>query len=369
MTNRAIRIATTAAVAVATGAGALLVPGSAHAAPTYRVSSAPAGVVSGGELAIDQGRKRLFIADNNASMRTTGKDFIPSNDPVRPAVSVFDTATQRPVRRIDLSNQPGGLMMIGSVPLIPTAQVPDGIAIDPKRGRVLVTNAHASGLTVFNMSATKVGPGNLIDLPTSHPMGAVANTDYGRFYVGLNGTNKVAIVNTATGRLVGEIPNLYKASFLDVDLSRNRLYVGNADYEAKKNNFVAVIDMRTNRVIKKITTQSNSRPKVDPTTGKIWASSFDTGKISIIDPVSLRIVKTINTGTTPAKLAIDAQRRLVYTANLQKKSITVINADTGAILATIPTGKAIHTVVVDQSTGVVYGTQHIGRNLTILTPR
>lgn len=348
---------------------AVLVPGTASAAPSYTVTSVPAGVISGGELALDAGRKQLFIADNNAPMRTTGKDIIPGTQPVQPKVEVFSTATKKPVRSIDLSNQPGGMMMIGPVELIPTPQVPDGIAIDSKRGRVLVTNAHASGITVFGMNDKRVGPGNLTPMPYSHPMGAVADTRTGRFYVGLNGHGKVAVFNSSTGRLLYQIPDLYKASFLDIDTSRNHLYVGNADYEAKKDNFVAVLDLRTNKVIKKITTPSNSRPKVDPTTGRIWASSFDTGKISIIDPTSLTIVKTIDTKTSPAKLAIDAKRRLVYSADLQKKSITVYNADSGAILTTVPTGVAIHTIVVDQATGTVYGTQHIGKNLTILTPR
>ncbi|GAA3023734.1 hypothetical protein GCM10010528_02210 [Gordonia defluvii] len=357
-----------AAVALAT---LLLLPSPAHAAPPrYQVSMVPAGVASGGELALDQHRHELFVADNNAPMRTTGNDVIPSETPVTPAVSVFDTTTRRPVRSIDLSNQPGGLMMIGPVELIPTPQVPDGLAIDPKRGRVLVTNAHAGGITVFDINAKRVTPRNLTPLPYSHPMGAVANPVTGRFYVGLNGTGKVAVFDSGSGRLVGDIPNLHKASFVDIDVPRNRLYVGNADYEAKTNNFVAVVDLRTNRVIKKIATPSNSRPKVDPTTGRIWANSFDTGKISIIDPVSLQIVTTIDTRTTPSKIAIDAQRRRVYAANLQKKSITVISADSGAILATVPTGTAaVHTIVVDQASGVAYGTQHIGNKLTILTPR
>ncbi|MFT4202015.1 YncE family protein [Gordonia sp. (in: high G+C Gram-positive bacteria)] len=369
MTLRHTRLARTGSVVAAVAVSTVVVlPASAHAAPGYALSSVPAGVVSGGEIALDQGRQQIFIADNNDSMRTTGSNFIPSDHPVKPKVEVFSTTANRPVRGIDLSNQPQGLMMIGPVELIPAAQVPDGLAIDPKRGRVLVTNAHASGVTVFGMNARAVTPRNLTSIRYSHPMGAVVNPTTGRFYVGLNGTGKVGIFSSA-GRLVGEIPNLNKASFLDVDASRNRLYVGNADYEAKKDNFVAVIDLRTNRIIKKIKTPSNTRVKVDPSTGRVWANSYDTGKISIIDPNSLRVVQTIDTKTTPAKLAIDSSRRRVYSANLQKKSITVFNADTGAILATIPTGKAApHTVAVDQATGVVYASQHIGSKLIVLRP-
>ncbi|QKT06678.1 YncE family protein [Gordonia sp. X0973] len=368
MDRRLLRSSLTAAAVAVTASTALLSPiAPAGAAPRFAVSSVPAGVASGGELALDQGRNRLFIADNNDSLRTRGSDFIPSPDPVRPKVEVFDTTTNRPVRSIDLANQPGGMMMIGGAELIPVKQVPDGLAIDSRRGRVLVTNAHASGITVFGMDDKRVGPGNLTSLPKSHPMGAVADPATGRFYVGLNGADKVAVFSSA-GRHIGDIGNLYKASFLDVDAGRNRLYVGNADYEAKKNNFVAVVDLRTGRVIKKIPTPSNSRPKVDPTTGRVWAASFDTGKISIIDPASLRVVRTIDTKTSPSKIAFDAGRRLAYTANLQKKTITVLNADSGAIVATLPTGAAVHTVVVDQKTGIVYGSQHISGKLTVVRP-
>ncbi len=347
----------------------LLTPALAHAEPAYQVASVPAGVTSGGELALDPERHQLFIADNNDPFRTTGKDVLLGEFPVTPQVTVFSTAKNKPVRSIDLANQPWGAMMIGSTELVPTPQVPDGLAIDPVRGRVLVTNAHASGVTVFGMDDKAVSPRNLTALPTSHPMGAVADTVRGRFYVGLNGTGKVAVFDSASGRHLRDIPNLNKASFLDVDQSRDRLYVGNADYQEKKDNFVAVIDLKTQRVIKKIVTPSNSRPKVDPATGRVWAASFDTGKISIIDPDSLTITQTIDTRTSPSKVAIDAQRRRVYTANLQKKSITVLDADSGAILATVPVGKAVHTIVVDPQTGVVYGTQHISGQLTVVTPR
>lgn len=349
---------------------ALNAPVASAAPSSYSVSTASAGVASAGELALDQSRDELFITDNNArAMSSGGSNFSFSKYPVKPKVTVFSIKSRKVVRSIDLSDQPLGMMLFGPVPLLPVEQSPDGIAIDPKRGRVIVTNAHANGVTSFNMSARRVTPANLLSLPSTHPMGVLANAATGRTYVALNNADKVLILNTSTGRSIGEIGGIYHPSFLDVDNSRHRLYVGNADYIDKKQNFVAVVDTRTNRVIKKITTPSNSRVKVNPVTGDVWANSYDTGKISVIDSNTLQIKRTIETNTTPNKLVFDATRRLAYTANLQKRTVTVLDASSGAILRVIPTGAPVHTIVVDDRTGIVYGTQHMGGNLTIITPK
>ncbi|MGV9712564.1 YncE family protein [Gordonia sp. NPDC003424] len=336
--------------------------------PTFRVSSIPAGVTSGGELAIDTGRNKLFITDNDFVLATTGGTNVQINPKkVDPKVTIFGLRAQRPVGAISYIGQPWGVMPFGPVPVVPTPQVPDGIGLDTTHGRVVSTASHANGITIVDMNATTTSAANLISLPLAHPMGVAVNGAASRAYVALNSKNAVTIIDTGTRRQVGEIPGIYAPSFMALDNSRHRLYVGNADYMAKKTNYVAVVDTRTNAVIKKIPTPSNSRPAVDPATGRVFAASFDTGKISVIDPNSLTVVNTIATGTSPNKVAIDGQRRLVYTSNLQKRTITVIDADTQRVLTTVPVGVPVHTIVVDPKTGTVYGTQHQLGKLTVLT--
>ena len=335
---------------------------------TFRVSSTPAGVNSGGELALDPVRHSLFITDNDFVMSTKGGTDV-SFDPhvVTPKVTVLRTTTQRPVRSIDFSPQPWGMMPIGNAPIIPTPQVPDGISLDIRRGRIVVSNSHANGITVADMSATTTSAKNLISVPNTHPMGSVVDTAAGKAYVALNNAGRVAVISTVTGRKISEIGGIAWPSFVDIDAGRHRLYVGNADYLSKKTNYVAVVAPRTTTVIKRFSTPPNTRPKVDPVTGRVFAASFDTGKIMVIDPRSLTITKTVNTRTSPSKLAIDATRRLVYTANLQKRTITVLDADTARIIATVPTNAPVHTIVVDPDTGKVYGTQHQSGRLTIVS--
>ncbi|MCS3878230.1 YncE family protein [Gordonia amarae] len=335
---------------------------------SFRVSSVPAGVGSGGELAYDNSRRSLFITDDDFVMSTKGGSDV-SFDPhvVKPKVTVFSTATRRPVRSIDFTPQPWGMMPVGNAPIIPTLQVPDGISLDTKRGKLVVSNSHANGVTVVDMSARTTSARNLVSVPNMHPMGSVVDTTTGRAYVALNNASRVAVISTVTGRKIAEIGGIAWPSFVDLDAKRHRLYVGNADYLNKKTNYLAVVDTRTDKVIKRITTPSNTRPKVDPATGRIFAASFDTGKLLVIDPDSLTVSKTVATSTSPNKLAIDAQRRLVYSANLQKRTITVLDADSAKVIATVPTGAPVHTIAVDPATGAVYGTQHQSGRLTIVS--
>ena len=345
-------------------------PGSPVAAAgwSFRVSSVPAGVGSGGELAFDDSRRSLFITDDDFVMSTKGGSDV-SFDPhvVKPKVTVFSPDSRRPVRSIDFTPQPWGMMPVGNAPIIPTPQVPDGISLDAKRGKLVVSNSHANGITVVDMSARTTSAKNLVAVPNMHPMGSVVDNAAGRAYVALNNASRVAVISTVTGRKISEIGGIAWPSFVDLDAKRHRLYVGNADYLTKKTNYLAVVDTRTDKVIKRISTPSNIRPKVDPVTGRIFAASFDTGKLLVIDPDSLTVSKTVTTGTSPNKLAIDAQRRLVYTANLQKRTITVLDADSATIIATVPTGAPVHTIAVDPKTGAVYGTQHQSGRLTIVS--
>lgn len=368
--NRVRNVMGVAAVATATTL-ALVAPAAAHAAPTsgwtFTVSSAPAGLKSGSELALDSGSHDLFITDADSAIGSRGgTNFSINTKPTNPKVAVFDIDTRRTTRTISFAGQPLGVLYAGPVPLMPINQVPDGIALDTKRHRVVTSNSHANGISIFPMNARTTGPANLISVPGGHPMGIAINEANGIAYVALNYINQLAMVDTNTRREIRRIPT-FAPSFVDLDTARHRLYIGNADND-KRNNYLAVLDIRTNTIIKKIPTPANARPKVDPVTGRIYAGSFDTGKVLVIDPQTLRVIKTIETNGSPNKLAIDAQRRLIYLSNLQKRSLTVISLDTNQVITTVPVNAPIHSIVVDPRTGTVYGTQHQAGNLSIIKP-
>ncbi|NNG95776.1 YncE family protein [Gordonia araii NBRC 100433] len=338
----------------------------------YNVASIPAGVTEGAELAIDPGRRSVFIADGddyNQKDDTVGA-VVPYPHQLRPKVAVVNLDSRRVKRTIDYAPLPNGRTTMGPL-TVPMPQVPVGLAVDPARGRVLTTSARAGGAAIVDMGATRARPSDMIrtSIPLKHVMGVAADPVSGRAYIANSNADAVMVVDTATRGELAVIRGVYRPSLLSVDPGRGRVYVGNADTKAKKTNYVAVIDAKTNAVVKKIATAPNSRPSVDPATGRVYAASFATGEIAVIDPDTLTVAKRIRTGTTPVNVAIDAQRRLAYTANLFKRSITVIDLDSDRVVATVPTARRPHTVAVDPRTGLVLATEFQSPNLTVLTAK
>ncbi|MBD0021639.1 YncE family protein [Gordonia pseudamarae] len=335
-----------------------------YAAPawTFSVGQAPTGLTTAGQLALDQKRGRFFITNNTFPVQTEKGISFPD---ARPRVAVFSTSAQRTVRTIDLSGQPPGVYHYGPLP-VPMAQIPDGIALDTTNRRVVTTNAHSEGITVFGMNDKAVTEKNLIPVPGGHPMG-VATDNAGRAWVALYSQDTILVLDTATRRVVGRI-NAFHPTLMAFDAKRHRLYVGNNDYDRKKRNFLTVLDTRTNRIITQIPTTPNARPAIDSATGRIVTVSFISGQVQLIDPDSLTVVATRETGATPSSVVVDAQRRLVYATTLKGKTLYVFDADSLKVVATKAIPGEIHTLALDPGPGLVYGTQNEKATMMVVRP-
>lgn len=338
----------------------------------FGLSSIAAGVNEGAELAIDPVRRKIFVADgDDYFQRYDVIDYVlPYPHVLMPKVSVLDVDSRRVLRAIDYTGLPLAPMKYGPL-TIPVPHTPNGVALDTKRGLVITTTARGEQAAVVDMSARAAKRSDLAvgRDPLKHAMGVAVDTDLGRAYIGSWDSNQIVVVDTATRREITTINGVYKPTMVAVDSERHRAYVGNADYEAKKINFLTVVDTRTNRVVKKIATAPNSRPSVDPTTGRIYLASFVTGEIAVIDPDSLNVVGRIQTKSTPVNVAIDEKRRLAYTANLFKRTISVVDLASNKVIATLKTRARPHTIAVDPKTGAAFATEFQSSRLTVVSPR
>lgn len=155
--------------------------------------------------------------------------------------------------------------------------------------------ASSKPLTMFdsgNMAALKSIP---VD---GNPDGLTLDAAAHRVYVLSHSNPSITAINTADGAVIGTV-NLDAAVEETVSDGKGHLYVALEDKDA-----VGVVDANTMTV---------------------------TGRYPLTGPDGIR-------GGTPAGLALDAKRRVLFVACRNPAVMVMMNADTGAILTTLPIG-------------------------------
>jgi YVTN family beta-propeller protein len=78
---------------------------------------------------------------------------------------------------------------------------------------------------------------------------------------------------------------------------------------------------------------------IDPAIAKAFVTNFNDGTVSVIDINTLAVVATVAVGPSPRRIIADAATHRVYIANATTPgTVTVLNGATNAIVATIPVG-------------------------------
>jgi YVTN family beta-propeller protein len=200
------------------------------------------------------------------------------------------------------------------------------------------------------------------------------DADNGRLYV--THSSALHILDLATLRPVAELDGLKAAHGVALDTARGHGFVTDGD-----SNAVVMFDLATDKAIKSIPAGKKPDSIVhDPASGMILAFNGDSEDVSVIDPVKATVVKTIklpngpefsqadskgmvwvnldegnaiaaiDTGTMtldhiiplpgcegPAPLAFDPANRVLF-SGCGNKVMTVTDADTGKVIATVPIG-------------------------------
>lgn len=300
-----------------------------HVAVTHR---------SGGELAFMPGRGLVATVDRH------GAGDAPT---LRPSISLVDARRGRQVGTVGLWDLPWATGADG----LRLPHVPSGLDAHAPSGTLVTTNSAAGTITVTNVAASSARASDLVAVGP-HPFGVEVDRRGRIAYVASYLEHRVDVVDLSARRVVDRITGLRYPTKLALDERRGRLYVGNADRPPGAAHAIGVVDLATRQVIGAVPVGANSRPAVDPRTGTVYAASFATGRIAVIDPDRLGASPgQIETRTTPHGIGVDHRRGLLYAPNLLANTVTVLDARRRAVVTTVPVGGVPLGVDIDHARG------------------
>ncbi len=191
----------------------------------------------------------------------------------------------------------------------------------------------------------------------------VMSSDRRRLYVSMPATGQVAVVDTASWKVVTNIPAGTNPSRLALQNDGKYLWVGNDASNADSG--VTVIDTATLKVVNWMPTGLGHHEIVLSSDDRsAFVTNKQSGTVSVVDVRRLARNRDLKVGAHPVSLAFSSLSQAIYVASEGDGSISAFSQTSFASLARMETAPGIRTVRVtpdgryafaaNQSNGLVY---------------
>lgn len=233
----------------------------------------------------------------------------------------------------------------------------DYLHFDAATNRVYI----ARGTDVVVMNAATGGKiGTLAGLPGSH--GVAVDPVSGLVYADSAAKSVVIAFNPKTFKPVASIPVLADADGMAYDPASRQIFVAGGDA-----NGVTPINPATNKAGPMIALGGSPEFLAADGAGALYVNVNDKDQIVRIDTATDKITARWDTAPceSPTGMAIDPAHRLIY-SSCHSGVMLVMNADTGAVVATPPIGKGTDAAAFDATTGQAFSSNGSG-SLNIIT--
>lgn len=287
-------------------------------------------------------------------------------------VSVIDTATMTVVATIATGTDPIGIAFNPSstrayvanysnrtvsvidtasntvVDNIPMPSGPYGVGIDHSGTRVYVTGYDSSSVYVIDASTN-----TLVDTIAvgSFPLGITVHPSGRTLWVANATGNTISVINTST-KAITTVPVGNFPIYIAINPSGTKAYVTN-----RLDGTVSIMDVDTLTVKKTITAGLGPAGiqfvQAGNTKYQVWVVNLDSDTISIIDPATDNVFRTLPAGDYPYSFGnfivpnISPPPLRAYIANAGSDNVSVIDTSTNTVITTTPVvdypyGVAVH---------------------------
>ncbi len=135
--------------------------------------------------------------------------------------------------------------------------------------------------------------------------------------------------------------------YLFVDSAAHRLYLSHGTE-------VVVIDTAAQTVVGRIPDTPGVHGIAIAPNGKGFITAGNENKVNVFDVKTLQSLMKVDTGKNPDAITYDPGHKEIYSFDHIGKTATVINADTGAVVATIPLSGVVEAGTADPALNRVY---------------
>jgi YVTN family beta-propeller protein len=178
-----------------------------------------------------------------------------------------------------------------------------------------------------------------------------------------SGDNTVVVFDMKTNRVVAKIPVDDDPDAIIFDPKFKLIYVANHDGASGD-----LIDPSTLKVVARIALGGHAEyAQADPNTGLIYQNLEDTSEVVVVDPARSNVAARFKlpAGGQPTGLALDSADHRLFVTGLNSRAF-VVNAETGAVIVTLPIGAASDGVGYDPALRRIYTANALSSTITVI---
>lgn len=232
----------------------------------------------------------------------------------------------------------------------------DYLTVDTSSERLYIS--HGTKVNVLN----KVTGDSIGVIPTEKDVHGIALVnELGKGYISNGGANSVLVFDLKTFKVLAHVPTGQFSDGIFYDDFSKKVISCNG---RSKN--MTVIDPTTDQAVATIQLTGWPETAVSDGAGKIYVNNAEKAEVDVIDASTYKVISTWP--NAPAKgasgLAMDRKNMLLF-AGCDNKTLIVMSARTGKVIASLPIGDESDAVGFDKTLKLVYSTNGDG-TLTII---
>ena len=232
----------------------------------------------------------------------------------------------------------------------------DYLTFDPAGHRLFISRG--TRVMVVDVAAGQL-TAEVVNTPGVHGIALVP--DAGQGYTSNGRENTVAVFDLKDLHEIARIKVGENPDAIAYDPSSKRIFTFNG-----KSHDTTAIDVATGKIAGTIPLGGKPEFSVSDGQGHMYVNNEDKSEIIEFDPQALKVTHTwkITGCESPSGLAMDKKNRRLF-AGCDNKKMAVMNADTGAVITTLPIGDGVDANAFDPETMLAFSSNGEG-NLTVV---